>query len=264
MNESYHHRAFYTTAHMLGIPKLPSNRTLTELDRTPFHGLYQRSNSYYCIKKLDSYVLNETQNFRLFAVGTLANPCAPLRSMVIYLHFLHATELAYIVRLLYNAIGYGRVEDTRIGQVVRAVLFNKEFGGLDNADHEPPKELAAYDNVFRIHDRFACVPICLSQFCANCVLAKKGLRPHGSKVCPTILKAHRDIGGGVNSQVERSITRTLSVGGTRLLGLEIRSRDSTKDQAWVTVPDTEVGFPLYDGSMPGGQLASVVMTKDER
>ena len=87
--------------------------------------------------------------------------------MVIYLHFLHATELAYIVcllyivRLLYNAIGYGRVEDTRIRQVVSVVLFKKEFGGLDNTDHEPPKELAAYDNVFRIHDRFACMPICL-------------------------------------------------------------------------------------------------------
>ena len=86
------------------------------------------------------------------------------------------------------------------------------------------------------------------QFCANCVLAREGLRPHGSKVCHTILKGHRDIGGGVNSQVERSITRTLSVGGTRILGLEMRSRD-TEDQAWVMVPDTEVDFPLYDGSM---------------
>jgi len=49
--------------------------------------------------------------------------------------------------------------------------------------------------------------------------------------------------------VERSITRTLSVGGTRILGLEMRARDTSKDLAWVTVPDTEVDFPLYDGSM---------------
>ena len=31
------------------------------------------------------------------------------------------------------------------------------------------------------------------RFCANCVLQKEGLRPHGSKVCHTILKAHRDL-----------------------------------------------------------------------
>ena len=88
-----------------------------------------------------------------------------------------------------------------------------------------------------------------SRFCADCVLAREGLRPHGSKMCHTILKAHRDIGGGVNSQVERSITRTLSVGGARVLGMEMRSRDTAKDQSWVTVPDTEVDFPLFDGSM---------------
>ena len=88
-----------------------------------------------------------------------------------------------------------------------------------------------------------------SRFCADCVLSREGLRPHGSKMCHTILKAHRDIGGGVNSQVERSITRTLSVGGARVLGMEMRSRDTAKNQSWVTVPDTEVDFPLFDGSM---------------
>ena len=44
---------------------------------------------------------------------------------------------------------------------MRAVLFKKELGGIDNAEQEPSKELAVYTNVFVLVDRFACLPICL-------------------------------------------------------------------------------------------------------
>ena len=81
--------------------------------------------------------------------------------MIYYLHFHHAAELAYVLRYLYNSIGYERVEDTRVHQVFQAVLFQKEAGGIDDGEHEPPKELASYDNVGLIHNRFDCVPVCV-------------------------------------------------------------------------------------------------------
>ena len=81
--------------------------------------------------------------------------------MLYYLHFLHAADLAYVLRYLYTSIAYDRITDTRLNQVVRAVLFKKEPCGIDDAEHEPSKELAPYDNVCLIHNRFSCVPVCV-------------------------------------------------------------------------------------------------------
>ena len=75
--------------------------------------------------------------------------------------FAHPGELAVFLRLCYVAIAFGRIEDTRIDLLFRAVLFKKELGGIDNGDNEEPKESSVYTNVFVLVDRFACVPICL-------------------------------------------------------------------------------------------------------
>lgn len=80
---------------------------------------------------------------------------------MIYLHFLHAPELAYLIRYMYTAIGNARLEDIHIQQCFTAVLFEKEPGGIDDAQNKPPKELAVYDKVCLLHNRFAGVPICL-------------------------------------------------------------------------------------------------------
>lgn len=56
-----------------------------------------------------------------------------------------------------------------------------------------------------------------SDFCASCALQI----PHGSKRCGTTLNAHRDRGGGGNSQ-ESTPNFTLSFGATRTLSMELR------------------------------------------
>jgi hypothetical protein len=60
-----------------------------------------------------------------------------------------------------SSIGYERVEELRFNQVVRAVLFKKEFGAIDTAEHEPSKELAEYNDVCLLHNRFAGMPVCV-------------------------------------------------------------------------------------------------------
>ena len=75
--------------------------------------------------------------------------------------FANPMEAAVLVRLCYNARGDGRIEDTCIDQVFRAVLFKKELGGLDNGDNEEPKESSVYTNVFVLVDRFGGVPLYL-------------------------------------------------------------------------------------------------------
>ena len=90
-----------------------------------------------------------------------------------FLHFLHPYELAVLLKLLFLAVAYERIETTRIEQVMRAVLFTKDFGGIDNGDNEPPTEMQVYNDVFVLTDRFACVPICL----INSMLMR--IRAHG-------------------------------------------------------------------------------------
>ena len=90
-----------------------------------------------------------------------------------FLHFLHAPELAWLLRLLFIAVAYERIETTRIEQVFRAVLFTKEFGGIDNGDNQPPTEMQVYNDVFMLVDRFACVPFCL----INSIVMR--IRAHG-------------------------------------------------------------------------------------
>ena len=53
--------------------------------------------------------------------------------------------------------------------------------------------------------------------CGACALCQ----PHGSKQCGTVLHAHRDRGGGVNSQAATP-NHTLSVGAPRTLHMELR------------------------------------------
>lgn len=78
-----------------------------------------------------------------------------------FLLFQHPAELAEFLCLLYNAIAFGRIEDTRIELNFSAVLFTKELGGIDNGVNVEPKEMQVYTDVFVLVDRFACVPICL-------------------------------------------------------------------------------------------------------
>ena len=93
--------------------------------------------------------------------------------MLYYLHFLHAHDTAYLLRYMYTSIAYERVEDTRIHQVFKAVLFKKEPGGIDDGEHEPSKELASYDDVCLIHNRFAGVPVCVLNSVAMRITAGK-------------------------------------------------------------------------------------------
>jgi hypothetical protein len=83
-------------------------------------------------------------------------------------------------------------------------------------------------------------------FCASCALESIGIH-HGTKRCASWLGAHRDNGGSSNSQVERSMTRTLSVGATRILSMEMLSRGND-GMNWLSVPGTTVDFELKDGS----------------
>lgn len=78
-----------------------------------------------------------------------------------FLHFAHTPELAAFVLSVYNEMTYDRIEDARIGQLYRAMLFTKDFGGIDNGDNEEPKQMQVYNDVFVLVDRFSCVPICL-------------------------------------------------------------------------------------------------------
>ena len=64
-----------------------------------------------------------------------------------FLHFLHVHELAWLLRLLFIAVAYERIESTRIEQVLRAVLFTKDFGGIDNGDNQPPTEMQVYNTL---------------------------------------------------------------------------------------------------------------------
>ena len=50
----------------------------------------------------------------------------PSQMVAFFLHWLHANELAAFLRLLYNAIEYERVSDTRIELVFRATLFKNK------------------------------------------------------------------------------------------------------------------------------------------
>ena len=83
-------------------------------------------------------------------------------------------------------------------------------------------------------------------FCASCALTSIGVN-HGTKRCASWLGGHRDNGGSSNSQVERSMTRTLSVGATRILSMEMLSRNED-GMNWSSVPGTTVDFELKDGS----------------
>ena len=83
-------------------------------------------------------------------------------------------------------------------------------------------------------------------FCASCALESIGIE-HGTKRCASWLGGHRDNGGSSNSQVECSVTRTLSVGATRILSMEMLSRDDGGVD-WSSVPGTTVDFVLKDGS----------------
>lgn len=92
---------------------------------------------------------------------------------MLYIHFLHAPDLAYVLRYLYTSIGNERITDTRFDQVFKAVLFKKEPGGIDDGEHEPPKELAPYDDVCLIHNRFTCVPVCVLDAVVMRIIAGK-------------------------------------------------------------------------------------------
>lgn len=83
---------------------------------------------------------------------------------------------------------------------------------------------------------------CGADFCANCAL---GLE-HGAKKCATTLGGHRDNGGGGNTQAEYSMGRTLSVGATRYLTMELLHESD--DCSWTSIPETAVDFQLVDGS----------------
>lgn len=81
--------------------------------------------------------------------------------MLYFMHFMHTTELGCLVRYMYTMIGNERVKEMRIDQVFFAVLFKKEFDGLDSAKHEQSKEMAKYYNICLLHNRFTGVPVCV-------------------------------------------------------------------------------------------------------
>lgn len=107
-------------------------------------------------------------------------------------------------------------------------MYEKQSGGLETYNH------------------IVLVIYMGADLCASCVFSKHG-QPHGSKKCASWLGAHRDNGGGSNSQVESSMIRTLTVGAPRVLSLEmLRKSDHV---GWAAVESTAVDFELTDGSV---------------
>jgi hypothetical protein len=91
------------------------------------------------------------------------------------------------------------------------------------------------------YNNFVLVMYCGAAFCANCALDVD----HQTKICASTLGYHRDNGDGSNSQSLHTVNRTLNVGATRTLSMELRENF---DHRWGTVEGMEAEFRMRDGS----------------
>jgi len=86
------------------------------------------------------------------------------------------------------------------------------------------------------------VMYCGSNMCAHCAL---GLQ-HGQIRCGSILGYHRDNGSGANSQLLSALNRTLNVGQTRVLSMEMYQHQG--EATWHSVRETRKEFSCADGT----------------